>query len=626
MFRRVVPVVLALAALGEAGRQPCAGQEAVAAPRRDAVPDSATVHGRARDLQARFERLRVRRLPLALGGSGPPCDDVIGRLCIWDDGSDDWTPKQEHAETSRARRELLDTLASLAETVPGDPWIFGQRIRYGVEAGLQVDARAAAGRLDDAELLARSCGLPEPWRCDAYLGFVLHWRGRIVEAERVFARALADMPVELRRSWTDSEPVLGRELADWLAVHPDSARALDRVWFLADPLFLSPGNDRRTGHFSRWTHAMASERARNPHGMLWGDDMAEVLVRYGWPVGWEKHWPRAGQRSHSVTGRDAPAATRAFPGPDVLGFPKAPDRPTDADEPVRWISPEGHARTTYLSPYLDSLGGLDGQIGRFWRGREVVLVAAARLPKVFGAPPAAREPGVHAPGSPQPATVQAGLFLAPAASVRIDALPTADLTLDVRASAMAGAAVRLRGRTPTVDWGVASLEAWWPEGRRALRARTGLGLRPLSPDLFALSDLVLLEPGTAPADLGQLLPALRASPEVEGNETLGLALELYGLGYRAESVEFRAWVEDRDPGLFRRLARRLGLAEPSEIVALQWSEAGPDRPRPLFRAFRLRLPKLEPGRYEVVVRATAPGRAPIQRRREFVVPDRSRTP
>lgn len=633
MFRRVVPVVLALAALGPAGQQPCAGQASPAIQRPPAGPDSASVHDRARDLQARFERLRVRRLSLAIGGGAPRCDEIIGRLCIWDDGADNWTPKPEHAETSRVRRELLDTLTSLARAVPGDHWIFGQRIRYGVEAGLRagtereppsvLTSSAAHDRMNEAELLARSCGLPEPWRCDAYLGFVLHRRGRTVEAERAFARALDDMPTALRQTWTDPEPVLGRELADWLEAQRDSARALAVAWLLADPLFLAPGNDRRSAHFSRWTHAMASERARNPHGMPWGDDMAEVLVRYGWPVGWARHWPRAGQRQHPVTGRDAPAATRTFPHPDVLGPAGKPDRPDD-DEHVPWTVPEGHARTGYLPPYLDSLGGLDGQIGRFWRGGQVVLVAAARMP-------------------PDAPTVQAGLFLvatpdsttsdavapgqAPPAAVAgtaPSAIPSADLALDVRASAVAGTAVRFRGRTRAVGWGVASMEAWWPKGRRAYRLRAGMALRPLPPDLFALSDLVLLEPEALPTDFDQLLPSLRASTEVGRDETLGVAFELYGVGYRAESVEFQAWVEDGDPGALRRLARRLGLAGPPEKVAVQWSEAGPDQPRPFFRAFRMRLPNLEPGRYEVVVRAAAPGRSPLQRRRDFVVPDRPR--
>lgn len=633
MFRRVVPVVLALAALALAGQWPCTGQTPSETPGSRAGRDSASVHDRARDLQARFERLRVRRLSLAIGGGAPRCDEIIGRLCIWDDGADNWTPKPEHAETSRARRELLDTLTSLARAVPGDHWLFGQRIRYGVEAGIRSEAEsrpqpvqpgsAADDRLNEAELLARSCGLPEPWRCDAYLGFVLHQRGRTVEAEHAFARALADMPAALRQAWTDPEPVLGRELAGWLEAQRDTARALDVVWLLADPLFLAPGNDRRTAHFSRWTRAMALEGARNPHRMPWGDDMAEVLVRYGWPVGWERHWPRAGQRQHPVTGRDAPAATRTFPDPAVFGPAAKPDRPDD-DAPVPWTLPEGHARTSYLPPYLDSLGSLDGQIGRFWRGGQVVLVAAARMP-------------------PDTPTVQAGLFLVatpdsataggvapsqakPAAGARTGAVPSADLALDVRAAAASGAAVRLSGRTRAVGWGVASLEAWWPKGRRAYRVRAGLALRPLPPDLFALSDLVLLEPETSPADFHQLLPSLRASTEVGPDETLGVAFELYGLGYRAESVEFQAWIEDRDPGVLRRLARRLGLAGPPAKVALQWSEAGPDQPRPFFRAFQMRLPNLAPGRYQVVVRAAAPGRAPLQRRRDFVVPDRPRFP
>ena len=624
MFRRVALPAAALAAAAAAASKPSVGQAPSSDPRPSPVSasDSAAAHSLARSLQARFERLRVRRSPMALGRGGE-CDEIVGRLCIWDDGGAEWTPKPEHGEIARGRRLLLDTLAALAKTIPGDHWIFGQRIRYGVEAGgadeVERKGRAARDYLDEAELLARSCGLSESWRCDAYLGFVLHRRGRAVEAERVFDRALTAMPVELRGVWTSSKPVLGRELSHWLAAQGNSTRAQALVWFLADPLFLAPGNDRRTAHFSRWTHAMAMERARNPHGMVWGDDLAEVLVRYGWPVRWERHWPRAGRRNHDVTGRDAPATERVFPGPAVLGPPEEPD-PLQQDVPVPWIRPEGHARTAYLPPYLDSLGSLDGQFGRFWRGSEVVLAAAVRVPTALGTPTAPR--------------VRTGLFLAPVDSLEAPAgdrsggaASSVGLAIDVRAWAVPGDAVRLLGRTRAPGWGVASVEAWWPKRRRGYRLRAGMGLRPLPPDLFALSDLVLLEPGapSAPADFDQVPLLLRASTEVKGDETLRLAIELYGLGYRAEAVQLRAWVEDRDPGLLRRLARRLGLVGTQEEVALQWSEAGPDRPQPLFRTFEVRLPNLEPGRYAVVVQAAAPGRSPLLRRREFVVTDPSGT-
>lgn len=566
-------------------------------------PDSVALHREARDLQGRFERHRVRDLPRTLAGGSRECDEVIGRLCIWDEADDEWDPRPEPPTIRRARNVLLTDLAALAEAIPGDHWLFGQRIRY----------LAEADRLEDAEVLAISCGLPDRWRCAAYLGFALHLQSRTVEAARAFERALAAMPDERAAEWTDPEPVLGGRLLEWAGEQPDSAGAVARLWELADPLLLAPGNDRWTGHLARWTYAMSFGNARNPHGMRWGRDLTQAAVRYGWSVAWEKGWPSGGSATSPVVGRDPPAAARTFPPRDVLV-------PSEDDSVLTWTLPPGHARSAYLSPHLDSLGALDGQIGRFWRRDHVLIVAAASVP-VW--------PELDTPRR----SARAGLFLIDGANGPV---------LDLRTTPDSTAAVRLAGGVPHTDWGFASLEVWDPDRRRAQRLRVGMSLRPVPPDLFALSDLVLVNAGGELANAGgageptseageptslatfatmeDVIGSLRVRPRAEGDDVLGVALEVYGLGYRAESVGFRAWVEDRNPSAFRRLARRLGLAGPAEKVSVQWHEAGPDRPGPFLRVFSVRLPGLDPGAYDVVVEVSAPGRMPLSRRRAFTVP------
>lgn len=547
----------------------------------DPRPDSAAVRDRARTLQTRFERRRVRLLPRSLSGGSHRCDEIIGRLCIWDDGDEGWRPQEEPAEIGAARTALLAELDSLGALIPGDHWIFGQRVRYLVEAG----------RLDDAEGLARRCGLPGRWRCDAYLGYVLHRGEEIERAEEAFADAIAAMPAAVRSVWTDPVPLLDGRLHEWLADQADSSSAVQRLWTLADPLFLAAGNDRWTGHLSRWVHAMSSEGARSPHLLRWGDDLAEAMVRYGWPVAWERSWPRGGPQSFTVTGRDHPAAFRTFPPVNVLA--------SGDEDAVPWEIPDGHARSAHLPPFLDTLAPLDGQIGRFWRD-DGVLIAASWTPS----PWPARDTAAF-----RAEPVQAGLFVEQGGA----------LALDVRGEASSGSTVRLWGRAPWSDWGVVSFEAWTPGLRRAHRLRTGMGLRRVPPDILSISDIVLLEGAEQPTDLAAALPLLRGSTEVASDESLGVAFEVYGLGFRSEVVGIDAWVERRNLGRLSRAVRWLGIGGPREEVSVAWEEPGPERPRPLFRAFRIGLPQLEAGDYDLVVKVSVAGRSPLAGRRSFRV-------
>ena len=76
--------------------------------------DSARIHSRAVDAQGRFERIRVGLLPYVRDGGRHPCDELIGRLCIWHEGEDEWEPIPDPVDLVEARQDLLSILAEAA--------------------------------------------------------------------------------------------------------------------------------------------------------------------------------------------------------------------------------------------------------------------------------------------------------------------------------------------------------------------------------------------------------------------------------------------------------------------------------------------------------------------------------
>ena len=558
---------------------------APAATQEAAYPDSNSVHGRARALQASFERTRVRNLPSTHSGSGGRCDEVIGRLCIWDSGDDSWTPKPEAPVIVEKRREMIRALDSLGTIIPGDRWILGQRVRYRIEDG----------RLREAAEVARECGPSETWRCHAYVGLALHQAEDIVAAEAAFAAALAEMPVTERVEWTDLRPLMDSELKDWLDDQPDSSEAAERLWRLADPLFLAPGNDRWTGHLSRWAYAMSSERTRSPHQLSWGKDLTESVVRYGWSVAWERPWPRPGEAlGTSAIGHDPPAALRLYPTRlDVEG-------PSNEADWVKWRLDRKGMRTLYLPPYLDSLASMDAQIGHFRFPGGVRFVAAGKV-------------GFDG-FAERLAGAEGALYFEDIPGVRASGQGLVD----------ADGGVRLEVAVDEPDAvGVLSLELLLPEWRRAQRARYSVRVPSVPPDVLAVSDVVVLESDREAESASEVAAALRPSLVVRPDETLRIAFEVYGLGYRVEGIDFRVWLEEVGRGFFSRATRWLGFGSEEDRIAVSWTEPGPSAPRALFRSLDLSIPGLEVGEYDVVVSVQTRGRPAAERRRRIRVAEHS---
>ena len=208
-------------------------------------PDSTRVRSQAEDAQERFERIRRQQLPYVWDGGRRPCDERIGRFCLWHGGEDDWEPVPDPADLVEAREELLTTLAGAADHIPADEWILGQRVRYLGEAG----------RWGDAGRLGRACGGAVSSWCNVLEGFALHGMGRYEAALELFRRGLETMEPEEARKWRDPSVLLDGTGSDVLEDAADEAADEDewedvtaRVWTLADPLYLVPGNDRESEH------------------------------------------------------------------------------------------------------------------------------------------------------------------------------------------------------------------------------------------------------------------------------------------------------------------------------------------------------------------------------------------
>jgi hypothetical protein len=562
------------------------------------VPDSGDVLGEARAAQARFERRRLRHLPVTLGSLGGACDERVGRFCTWYDEGE-WYPIPERDEVRDLRAELLAGLDSLQGLLPGERWILGQRVWY----------RAETGDWDGALAVARTCGDVEPWWCAALEGFALHGNERHRAAEEAFERALSGMDSAMAAEWrvprraVDSE---SRDLLDRLGrTAPDSiGLVLERLWLLADPLFLVEGNDRRTAHYARWTVSTLREGSHNPFHIRWGTDLEELTIRHGWEIGWERA-PSPGFTSvDHVVGHKHPEG-RDFmpPGRALIDPGSATDDDLRADR--------GDPRSLYAPEYAPVLLPMQGQLAVFPRGERMMVVATYFLPEdtTFHSDHthdlAWMEPGSQA-GMPD----RAGLFLVPADGGRM-----LERTAEGRAEGV------LAVEAPAGAY-VVSSEMWSPSLRRAGRLRAGIRRDPVPVDIAALSDLLMVERVEAerePKSLEEVLALTLPTTDIRPDQELAIAWEVAGLGFRPETLRFELSVERTDRGVIRRLGEFLGLADTPQPLALSWEEPAPDRPSHHFRYLDLDVPPLDPGDYRIRLSLKTDGRSDVVAARSFTV-------
>jgi hypothetical protein len=558
--------VLAVAATASA--QPAVSATATTAAPQRRHPAVAA----ARSAQQAFERTRRLRLLTTAGGTGD-CEERIGRLCYWNN-NDDARPPAERAEIARHRERLLDRLAEAAEADSTDDWTAGQRVRYLAEARRDEDAVTAAAACRGTR-----------WWCDALSGAALHLRGDHAAAAAAFERSLEAMAPEQRCRWTDVSSWLdGRADGEYRRLACGEARDgwERRFWPLARPLFVLPANDLRNELLTRRVMSIVHGQGANPYAMSWGNDLAEIELRYGWPTAWSaRPSPMGSAEPPSIVGHE-PTPSYDFLPTDAAR--RRPDQAAAGD----WQLDAPRARARYAPRYArNGFGTLPHQIARFRRGDSTLLVGAWNVEADTGW---ARGDSSTVLPPPAADSLSAALVL----------LDTAGAVHgDVRAGLpRRGALAMMAPALPRL----ASLEVLGVAQRRAARAR--YAVQPLAPDA-RLSDILLLTRGAGPAaEIDSVLPDARGSSTVRAGGVVGLYWECYMPATPEAPLTVSVRATRLDTRLGDRVRGVLGLGAKVTPVAVRFTDIGRPDGRP-GRSIALSWPSVPAGDYRLELSVAA---------------------
>ncbi len=546
------------------------------------------------------------------------------------------------------RQGLIADLAISVSELPPDPTLIGQLVR------LEVDA----GALDAALRDARGCRAIR-WWCLALTGYVHHRRGEIAQADDAFAQSMRNMVLGGRcTSWSELGPLLDEATRFEYARRPCLQRdSLNQViWWLADPLWSVPGNDRRTEQFARRvTIALHSATGKDerynwtPEGG--GDALAEMVTRYGWP-------------SYAYTGSGALRVNFGPPKAPVYGYSLL-YQPAPKTKPIN--TPDLEARR---------LGGLKTTY-EYTVGRLHVIPEWSLISNPFGI--SNSDWSAYAPGGDGDATLtwwpqehyaplhplveisdQQTAFLrrqdetlyAYATNLgqtdltrrmgdSVDASLVASTgpdSISVIAERRVDAHDRLTFLAPLPGRpSLVSAEVKWDSaGRRGARARFGVTPAPplsgMTRGETAISEPVLLvvPPNVTalPADADSAIALMRGSTTLStGTSAIGVYWETYGFAAR-DPVEVTLSVQRQSGNLLQRLGVVTGVAaDPNALVTVSWKEPQPghtvhtlDGPVPIqMRSVALNIPTLAAGTYTLTVAVGTRGKSPVTSTREFVL-------
>jgi hypothetical protein len=506
----------------------------------------------ARRAESEFERLSRQLAPLRFAGSsGSQCDEIVGRFCLTYDSGRLPEPEPEKERVTVARRVAIEALRGAFTYEAGEFATAGPLVRYLVEDDRSAEAMSAARMY--ALVSADSVWGP------LLLGFAAHAALEDTLAERLFAEAIPRLSAVERKKVTDLEWLLSYDdRKPYGRLSPvERTRFERRLWRLADPLYLTPGNERWTEHVARFIWARILERTPMVTGMLrWGEDLDQLTIRYGVPQS-RTRTPGTFMNDGGMIEHYDPDQLAWMPE-DVLsrGVPPAP-LPGE-----RWELERPRNRSGYAPGTLRKLSAMSHQATRFPSGDLVVLRVDGDM--VLDTVAAGRD------------SVETGFFALRDTTLAIAQPSVSHVERD--SARFAFEALLEPGEY------VYAVEALEPVTRQAVRARYAIEL-PLAGPAPRLSDPLIARPfggGRLPGGRDDSALRPRTSLVLAAADTVGLYAEVDGLTttsagttrYRVDLSLRKADRASLPSRIVSWLGDKVGLSEPETPTRLAWTAEG----------------------------------------------------
>jgi hypothetical protein len=499
----------------------------------------------ARRAESAFERLSRQLVPMRFGSAGRDCDEIVGRFCLTYDSGRPPEPDPEHGRVVDARRAAIEALRAAFTWLPGDLDTAAPLVRYLVE-----DDRAGEA-VSTARMYEIVSG-DSVWG-RLLTGFAEHAAAQDTSAERLYREVLPLLPVREREQIEDLEWLLeGEDRGEFDRLSdPAAARFRRQFWTLADPLFITPGNESWAEHVSRHVWSRVLARAPVVGDMVrWGEDLEQLTVRYGVPVGRTRTPGSITQDGTLVEHYDPDQLV--FAPPDLLsrGLPPIPlpGRPWELDR-VR-------GRSGFAPVTIRRVIAIDHQVSRFPKPEGTLLRVDGQM--------------VMDSAANQNGSLETGLWVLDA---DLRTLQVQRGTAGIRSGTASFAMeVEVPGNGPFLY----SLEAIEPSSRLAGRARYATDADSAEGPL-RLSDPLITFPfgsATLPASLSD--PAIRPRPVLvlAPTDTLGLYAEARGLSpgqrYQVTIAMEKASRASLPSRVVSWLGNRLGLGGSAPATRSEW--------------------------------------------------------